>query len=513
MHWADVIAKDLLKKSNNHVVATGITPSGQIHVGNMREILTGDIIYRSLLKFGAEAKLIYIGDTIDPLRKLYPFLDKSYEQYIGMPLSEIPCPCGSHKHYAEHYLQPFLDALDKLGIEQETVLTHEMYKEGKYIDSIKTVLENATQIKNILESISKRQLKKNWIPYNVKCSKCNRLTTTKVYEYDYPFVHYKCECENNDRADIRDGNGKLPWRVDWPARWSFLNITCEPFGKDHGASGGSYDTGVVIAKEIFKIEPPPEIIYEWIQLKGRGAMSSSTGVVITTTEMLNMTPPEVLRFLIAKQNPNKHIDFDPKTSVYKLVDEFDKYERIYFGLETGIDSEHEKRTYELSLTDMNKNIPKDMQIQIPYMNLATIFQIDKSWDGIKNILRRGGEFSEFNENEEKKIIQRLECAKYWLENFAPEYVKFSVKEDKPEVDLDEEQISLLDKISERFKDIEWNPEDIHNTIYDVSKAKGLSPKKAFQGIYLLILGEKKGPRAGYFLSSLDKDFVINRLLK
>ncbi|HIP58338.1 MAG TPA: hypothetical protein EYH00_03420, partial [Archaeoglobus profundus] len=40
IHWADVIADNLLKRGNKHTIATGITPSGHIHIGNLREMLT-----------------------------------------------------------------------------------------------------------------------------------------------------------------------------------------------------------------------------------------------------------------------------------------------------------------------------------------------------------------------------------------------------------------------------------------------------------------------------------------
>ena len=137
MHWADVVANELKKKSDEHIIATGITPSGPIHVGNMREVLTGDAVLRTMKNAGADAKLLYVGDTFDQLRKVYPFLNKKYEEYVAMPLSEIPCPCSSHKSYAEHFLLPLLDALDVLGVEHETLLTHEMYKKGVYSESIK----------------------------------------------------------------------------------------------------------------------------------------------------------------------------------------------------------------------------------------------------------------------------------------------------------------------------------------------------------------------------------------
>ena len=92
MHWVDVESEKLVSFSQKHVIATGITPSGDIHVGNMREILTGEVISRGLKQKGLDAQLIYIGDTIDPLRKVYPFLDESYKEHVGKPLNEIPCP-------------------------------------------------------------------------------------------------------------------------------------------------------------------------------------------------------------------------------------------------------------------------------------------------------------------------------------------------------------------------------------------------------------------------------------
>ena len=71
IHWADVAAEKLADRSP-HTVATGITPSGQIHLGNMREVMTADAVFRAILSRGGEARLIYIADTYDPLRRLYP---------------------------------------------------------------------------------------------------------------------------------------------------------------------------------------------------------------------------------------------------------------------------------------------------------------------------------------------------------------------------------------------------------------------------------------------------------
>jgi lysyl-tRNA synthetase class 1 len=509
MHWADVIARDLLSRSTNHVVATGITPSGHIHVGNMREILTGDTVVRAL-KHAPEkldVKLIYIGDTIDPLRKVYPFLDKSYSKYIGLSLYEIPCPCGSHENYAEHFLRPFFDALDILNVKYEPLFTHELYRDGKYSESIHTIIKHREDIKKILEQLSGRKLQEDWFPYNPKCNSCRRITENTVTGFENPYVLYKCECGFEGKADINSDDGKLPWRLDWPARWNFLGVTCEPYGKDHATTGGSYDTGKAIIEKIFNRNAPYSVIYEWIQLKGKGAMASSTGVVVTAVEMLKITPPEVLRFIMVKSNPNKHIDFDPGLWILNLVDELDKYERIYYGLEEGDDPDDQKRTFELSqINDPPTSSPK----HIPYRHLVNLIQIEDNWDAIFARLKRTEHFEDLTDFEKERLLQRLDCVRNWLDSFAPENVKFKVQAKLPEIVLTEEQKKLIKTLSDKFKDNDWESETIHDTIYAVSKDLGINPRKGFEAIYKIILGKSQGPRLGYFLSSLDKNFVLTR---
>ena len=86
MHWADVLAEELLKEDKKHILATGITPSGPIHIGNMREVLTTDAVFRSVIKKGGKAEFIYIADDFDNLRKVYPFLSKTFYLYYSQKL-------------------------------------------------------------------------------------------------------------------------------------------------------------------------------------------------------------------------------------------------------------------------------------------------------------------------------------------------------------------------------------------------------------------------------------------
>ena len=318
IHWADVVAKEALEKSSRHIVASGITPSGNIHIGNMREVLTADAVFRALRDAGGDATLIYIADTYDPLRKVYPFLDESYKEHVGKPLSEIPCT--DHTSYAEHFLEPFIDSMDKLDIHPVIHHADKLYKKGAFVDAIKTALVKKDKIARILEDVSSRTLEPDWNPFNPICNDCGKLTTTKVtgFDPDAETVDYSCSCGSTGTVSMR-GGGKLTWRVDWPARWPILGVTIEPFGKDHASAGGSYDTGKRISAEVYDYPAPHPIVYEWIMLKGKGAMSSSTGVTVSISDMLEILPPEVLRYLIIRSKPEKHIEFDPGLPLLNLL--------------------------------------------------------------------------------------------------------------------------------------------------------------------------------------------------
>jgi lysyl-tRNA synthetase class 1 len=511
MHWADVLADELLKKQTKHVLATGITPSGPIHIGNMREILTTDAVYRCLVEKGGDAEFIYVCDDYDPLRKVYPHLPSSYEQYVGKALSEIPCPCGNHKSYADHYLVSFLGSLHEIGVNPRVYRASEMYTKGEYDESIQIALENTSKIRDILETLSGRKMPQDWLPFNVKCETCGRLSTTHPSLYEYPMVEYTCDCGHAGEVDIRKGGqGKLPWRVDWPARWRMLGVTFEPCGKDHATVGGTRETGAKISEEVYNYPHPGLLVYEFIMLKGQGAMHSSKGTAVSGEEMLQMTPPEVLRFLIMRNQPNRHIVFDSGLGLLTLVDEYDKEEEVYFGKEAEIKGMKEfKKTYELS---QPYHIPKTMPLHLPYRHLVTLVQIGKTWDLVKEILIRTKQISKkLKKEDEEHLRQRTEHVRYWLDKFAPDEVKFEVKEELPKMTLTKEQQTVLSIFKEKIPDLSWEPEAIHNAIYEISDETKIPIKTAFSAMYQVILGQEKGPRAGFFLSNLEKQFVLQRV--
>jgi lysyl-tRNA synthetase class 1 len=285
------------------------------------------------------------------------------------------------------------------------------------------------------------------------------------------------------------GGGKLVWRVDWPARWPIFKITIEPFGKDHATAGGSYDTGKRISEEIYGYPAPYPIVYEWIHLKGVGAMHSSTGIAITIQEMLEVVPPEVLRYLIIRNKPEKHIEFDPAMPLINLVDEYDQ-------------KKGDPRSIELS------SIGHERPFEVPFRHMVTAVQIGRGDD---TLILKALERSGYDISSRQEILSRARNVRMWLERYAPSFVKFQLREDLPPAvkNLSEEERHGMGLLAERLQG--RSAQEIHDQVYAVAGELALDPKKFFQAIYLAFLGDRQGPKMGWFLASLERDFVKKRL--
>ena len=175
---------------------------------------------------------------------------------------------------------------------------------------IDLALRKRSQVIEILKEVTGRDLKDDFAPYNPLCENCGRFAQPLHESYEYPHIGYHCTCGHTGTADITKMEGKLVWRLEWPAKWKMFGTSVEPFGKDHAAAGGSYDSGKRIVEEIFDGKAPYPVPYEFVQLKGIGQMHKSTGSPVTGLDAIKMTPPEVLNYLFLRVNPQRAIDYD-----------------------------------------------------------------------------------------------------------------------------------------------------------------------------------------------------------
>lgn len=521
-HWKERIADNLLKKDvKEHVIASGTSISGSIHIGNSCDVFIANAITKALKNTGTPAEVIWIADDYDPLRKVpYP-LPENYEKYLGVPYAHIPCPEDCCANFVEHFEKPFLDTLDDFGISLKIYSVEKMYIEGIYNDYVRISLEKALEIREIFNQYRESPLSDDWLPYNPICEECGRINTSFAYGYDEDMVHYKCECGHNGSMDIKSGMGKLTWRVEWAARWKILKITCEPFGKDHAASGGSYDVSSTVSKEIFDYPAPYPIPYEWITLKG-DAMSKSKGVFFTPGQWLEIGAPETLNYFIFRSKTLKHKDFNPQMQFLDFIDQYDRIERVYYGAEEPASPKEEekiRKIYEISQIELKYRIP----FQPSYRFMAVAYQIaDGDINRVFKILKKNSQlpdymknlvYEDLNSDDIAQLEMRMNHVKNWLDKYAPQFVKFQVMKTIPELPLGEDQIQFLLKLADILEKKDHTAEELHDEMYNLLRELDMKPQKAFQAIYKTIIGKKQGPRAASFVLSLDKDFVIKRFRK
>lgn len=526
MHWADVAAQALAHKSDTHVVSTGITPSGEFHIGHLREILTGDMIARAAKDAGLTVDFVFIIDSADPLRKVYDFLGPEYEQFVGNQLGAIPAPKEDGNPdwerfqnegwtYANHFLEPFLKALEEIGVRPRLIDNLESYRNGCFAELSKTACDRADDIREAIERISGRELPDGWFPWSPLNSR-GGLDKVRVTGYEYPLVHWEDEYGATGSSDITKGEGKLPWRIDWPAKWGWIGVTCEAFGKDHGAAGGSYSTGREIV-QILGHEPPHPLVYEWISLKGQGAMSSSAGNTIGPIEALRLVPPEILRLLVAKSKPNKAIEFDTGMGLVTLADEFERLAARDFQQELA--NEELSRRQKVQVEDAAgamkmATVVSGQEVQataVTFRHLALLAQTKKSDSDVWMSLQASGALKEIT----PQLQDRLNRMRYWIQSshFPNEMrIKILTEPNTTILEaLDEVERRIMKSLVVALNACEWNATAIGASIPQSAKDLDESPRSAFKVAYAALMGTEKGPRLAPILAEMDREEILRLL--
>jgi lysyl-tRNA synthetase class 1 len=244
-------------------------------------------------------------------------------------------------------------------------------------------------------------------------------------------------------------------------------------------------------------------------VKGAGAkLSSSSGQLITLGEALEIYEPAVVRFIFASRKPNTDFSIAFDLDVMKAYDDFDRVERIAFGLEDVDDRRraYEKRIYEFSSVQMGTQSQSagDLPAQFGFRHLCNILQIhqgemEKAKKYFSDLIKTA--------EDEKRFYARAARAWKWIHAFAPEEFRFAVRTEgnpppktqypRPMKDL----VTLL-----RTGKLQTMTEDqVANEIYEIIKGAGIPPKLFFQETYNLLISKTSGPKLASFLISLGTE--------
>lgn len=521
MIWVDREAKRL-KERNLPLewVDDMKTPSGRIHVGSLRGVIVHDLIYKALKQIGVNAKFSYVFNDMDPMDGMPAYLDKTkWEKYMGFPLYKIPSPELGAKSFAEYFAKEFIDVFNSLNCYPQVIWSSELYKAGKMNEIIKLFLDKADIVREIYKNVAKAEKSSNWFPYNPVCEKCGKIGTTNVYRWDGKYVYYRCEyhmvdwaqgCGFEGKVEPIDENGKLPWKLDWPAHWKVIGVTVESSGKDHMSKGGSYDMAVHLCKQILKTEPPDALGgYEWFTIGGK-KMSSSKGIGSSAKEVSQILPANIFRFMQVRTPIKTHLDFNPYgDTIPNLFDDYDRCMEAYFlKLEQKLPKEKKgevmadfARIIELSEVEP---LPKK-RIFIP--RLRTIANLLRAKNNnLEDIFekQKDGKMTD----EEKNILQeRIKYAEIYLNT----YQDTQIPNTKPQVfSANEKQKSFLKKLAENLSNIKIdNKDQVQKIVFESIKQTDIKPREAFTAFYQILTGKPFGPSAG----DLIKQIGIEKVLK
>ena len=527
---ADAVEKYVLAKKgagSKIICASGISPSGPVHLGNLREAITVHLVSEELKLRGWQTEHIHSWDDYDRLRKVPVGLPESFAEHIGKPLCDVPDPYGSNPSYAYRFRRDFECALLALGIQPRCIVQSEAYRSGWYNAEIIRAIEQRHTIFDLLaehqtldrfdqDADTRRE---EYYPIRVYCEICGKDDTlVKGYDPESTGVQYAClNCQTTSEFRLSEKVAcKLVWKADWPMRWSYEKVDFEPAGEDHAAPGSSFMVGSRIIQEVYLDTAPYFISYAFVGMAGRTKMSSSSGATATPRAALDILEPPILRWLYVRKSPMVKFNIDFGQEVLRLYDEWDVMEVKVLAGNAG---HNEQKIYDCcvktSLGAVNKS-----QIPVSFRLLSSAADI--TLGNVDQTVRIAADQSNVSENMgqfQAAIEPRLSCAVHWATQYLPEDERTHVRERfsaEAYAELDDDSKKGLAILVSKL-DENWSLDYLTQLIYNIPKvlldlpldarptpALKQAQRQFFKAIYSLICGSVTGPRIPTLFLSLGQ---------
>ncbi len=511
VHWADINADKIMRekgKKDHYTCASGVTPSGTVHIGNFREIISVELVARALKQKGENVRFIFSWDDYDVFRKVPKNMSEPelLETYLRKPITMVPDTRGDNESYAQYNEKELEELLHVMGVSPEYIYQASRYQASAYAKGIRTALEKKAEIKAYLDEHRTIPLADDWWPVSVFSSFTQKDNTT-ILGWDGQWgLTYRCdETGKEETVDLRETSiVKLPWRVDWPMRWAFEDVDFEPAGKDHHSEGGSFDTSRNVVK-VFGSEAPVTFQYDFIRIKGRGGkISSSSGEVISLRDVLEIYQPEIIRYLFVGTRPNTEFAISFDLDVLKIYEDYDKCERIYFGQQPINEKKKAKELRNYELSQVGK-VPAEMPYQIQIRHLCNILQ--SNGGDIDAVI---ASLPEVKTDQIPRLRNRCECAWNWVKNFAPEDFRFALNAPgTASVEMSETEKAAIKGLTEEVRKMDDHTEkSMAEAIYVVAHENEVEPTELFRLVYQILISKEKGPRLAGFIMLCGKEKIL-----
>ncbi len=561
--WVSRFADEVIEESERRapgkrvVVASGLSPSGPIHLGNLREVMTPHLVADEIRRRGREVRHLISWDDYDRYRKVpngVPGVDETWAEHIGKPLTSVPAPAGSaYPNWAEHFKAAMVAALGELGVEFDGISQTEQYTSGVYREQVLHAMRHRADIDAILDQYrtkkapakqSQKPLDEaeleaaegsgaageddgsagsaGYFPYKPYCGNCEKdLTTVTAYDDDSTELTYTCTaCGFGETVRLSEFNrGKLVWKVDWPMRWAYEGVVFEPSGVDHSSPGSSFQVGGQIVG-IFGGEQPIGPMYAFVGISGMAKMSSSKGGVPTPGDALRIMEPQLLRWLYARRRPNQSFKIAFDQEIQRLYDEWDK---LVGKVADGSALPGDVSAYTRAVGTAAGELPSTAR-PLPYRTLASVADITAGHQD--QALRILSELDPAHPLVALDDVRpRYDKAEAWINTHVPADQRTIVRAEA-DVDL----LKSLDEASQQSLRLlleglasNWSLDGLTHLVYGVPKVQAgfsadagpkelppeikTSQRTFFALLYHLLVGRDTGPRLPTLLLAVGQERV------
>jgi len=535
--------------------SSGISPSGSIHLDNLREFLMPHFVADELRRRGVPVRHLHVWDDYDRFRRVPAGVDPSYAEHIGRPYTSVPDPWGCHATWSDHFKEPIITALHDLGVDMEEISQTERYRSGVYRDEVLRAVRRRGDIDAVLARHRTRRSEPDigtdehsaqeaaamadsvanddegedaaagvgYFPFKPYCRDCGRDTTTvTAYDDETTDLAYTCSvCDYHGSTNLAtQDEGKLVWKADWPMRWAFEHVDFEPAGMDHATPGSSFTVGHELVESVWDYPRPAWFGYGFVGFAGVQKMSSSAGGAPTAADALRVLEPGILRWLYVRRQPRQTFDIEFGLEVVRLYDEWDALARKAADPER---RDVQTLAYDRASSTMTAGALPTPEVVVPFRMLSSVADVTAgSAEQISRIVATMGHPHDSVE----QLEPRLSRAIAWTEEFVPAADRTTVRTEPDAAAIEalssqeREWLALL--LQGLQGDLELDA--VTSLVYGVPKlARGMSldekptdevkadQKEFFRLLYHLLVDAERGPRLPTLIVALGADRV-RRLL-
>ena len=493
--WPFEEARKLVKRIGGKTPAkgyvlleTGYGPSGLPHIGTFGEVVRTTMVRQAFHRLSdVPTRLFCFSDDMDGLRKVpdnVPNRDMM-AKHLGKPLTAIPDPFSDqYESFGHHNNARLRRFLDDFGFEYEFQSSTELYKAGRFDETLLTVLARYDEVMAIVLPMLGPERRETYSPFLPVCEKTGRVLQVPVVERrpEAGTIVYRDEDGSLCETPVTGGRCKLQWRPDWAMRWAALGVDYEMSGKD---LIDSVKVGSKICRAIGG-RPPEGFNYELFLDENGEKISKSRGNGLSVEEWLAYAPQESLAlFMFHKPRAAKKLYFDV---IPRAVDD-------YMSFVERFPADQPAKRLDNPAWHIHDGAPPARTSPVSFALLLNLASVCNSEDPavLWGFISR---YAPGSDPQSEPLLDRLV-------GYAIAYYRDFVKPKKVYRAAEETERAALEALLEALEGLpeESDGAAIQNEVYEIGKRFPFEDLRSwFKALYEILLGQSQGPRIGSFFA-------------